>query len=94
MKIKPMFDRIIAKEIGQEKTTKSGIYLPTSASEKPITALIVAVGDGGKVDGEEIKMIVKEGDKVVINKYSTSEFVFDEEKFIIFKQEDILAKID
>lgn len=94
MKIKPMFDRVIAKEIEKEKTTKSGIFIPTSASEKPITAKIVAVGEGGMVDGNEIKMIVKEGDEVIINKFSTSEFVLDEEKFIIFRQEDILAKID
>lgn len=94
MKIKPMFDRIIAKEISPEKTTKSGIFLPTSAQEKPITASVVSVGDGGCVGGEEIKMIIHEGDKIMINKYATSEFVFEDEKFIIFKQEDILAKLD
>ena len=94
MKVKPMFDRIIAKEIAQEKTTKSGIFIPTSATEKPITAKVVAVGDGGKVGGEEVKMIIKEDDLIIINKYATSEFEIDGEKFIIFRQEDILAKID
>lgn len=94
MKIKPMFDRVIAKEIENEKTTKSGIFLPTSAQEKPITVKIVAVGDGGMVDGQEIKMVVKEGDEVILNKFATSEFVFEEEKYVIFKQEDILAKMN
>lgn len=90
MKIKPMFDRVIAKEIDKEKTTKSGIFLPTSAQEKPITVQIVSVGAGTN----ENKMVVNEGEVVLINKYATSEFVFDDEKFVIFKQEDILAKID
>lgn len=94
MKVKPMFDRIIAKEISKEKTTKSGIFIPTSATEKPITAQVVAVGEGGMVSGENVKMIIKENDQILINKYATSEFEVDGEKFIIFRQEDILAKID
>lgn len=94
MKIKPLFDRIILKEVNAGSPTKSGIIMPSSMQEKPITATVIAVGEGEKVDGEKVEIVVKVGDKVVLNKYSASEFNISDEKFLIIKQCDILAKIE
>ena len=91
MKLVPLGDRVVLKQLEAEETTKSGIVLPGQAQEKPQQAEIVAVGPGGMVDGKEIKMEVKVGDKVIYSKYSGTEVKLDGEEYIIVKQSDILA---
>ena len=93
MKLVPLFDKVVLKQLVAEETTKSGIVLPGQAKEKPQQAEVVAVGPGGVVDGKEITMQVKEGDKVIYSKYSGTEVKIDEEDYIIVKQADILAII-
>ncbi len=94
MNIKPLADRVVIKMLESEETTKSGIVLPGSAKEKPQMAEVVAVGPGGVVDGKEIVMEVKVGDKVISSKYAGTEVKFDGVEYIILRQSDILAKID
>ncbi len=94
MKIKPLADRVVIKMIEAEETTKSGIILAGSAKEKPQVAQIVAVGPGGLVDGNEITMYVKVGDKVITSKYSGSEVKVDGDEFVIVRQSDILAIVE
>lgn len=95
MKITPLFDRVVVKEIEHKETeTAGGILLPTSAQERPCIAQVIAVGEGGIVDGNEIKMILKVGDKVLYNKFTASEFKLDGETVFILKQDDILAKVE
>ena len=94
MKLVPLFDRIVLKQLAAEETTKSGIVLPGQAKEKPQQAEVVAVGPGGVVDGKEVTMQVKVGDKVIYSKYAVSEVEVDEEKYVIVKQNDILAIIE
>ena len=89
--IKPLADRVLIKMIENEETTKSGIILAPAAKEKPSVAKVLAVGPGGTVDGKEIKMYVKTGDKVVITKYAGTEIKYEGEDYIIVKQNDILA---
>ena len=91
MKLVPLFDRVVLKQLVAEETTKSGIVLPGQAKEKPQQAEVIAVGPGGVVDGKEIKMQVKPGDKVIYSKYSGTEVKVEEEDYIIVKQNDILA---
>ena len=91
MKLVPLGDRVVIKALVAEETTKSGIVLPGQAKEKPQQAEVVAVGPGGNVDGKEIKMYVKTGDKVVITKYAGTEIKYEGEDYIIVKQNDILA---
>ena len=91
MNIKPLQDRVVIKMLEAEETTKSGIILTSAAKEKPQIAEIVAVGPGGVVDGNEIKMEVKVGDKVLISKYAGTEVKVDGEEYTILKQSDILA---
>ena len=91
MTIKPLADRVVIKMLEAEETTKSGIILTSAAKEKPQIAEIVAVGPGGMVDGNEIKMEVKVGDKVLISKYAGTEVKLDGEEYTILKQSDILA---
>jgi len=93
MKLKPLADRVILKMTDAEEKTKSGIILTGSAKEKPQVAEVIEVGPGGLVDGKEIKMVVKKGDKVVTNKYSGTEIKIDNEEYIIVKQSDILAVV-
>jgi len=93
MKIKPLFDRVLIKQVEAEETTKSGIVLPGNAQEKPQEAEVLAVGPGGVVDGKEVKMQVKVGDRVIYSKYSGTEIKFDGKECIIVKQSDILAVI-
>ena len=93
MNIKPLADRVVLKMLEAEETTKSGIVLPGQNKEKPQQAEVLAVGPGGMVDGKEIKMEVKVGDKVIYSKYSGTEVKIDEEEYIIVKQADILAII-
>lgn len=91
MELKPLCDRVVIKQLEAEETTKSGIVLPSNAKEKPQQAVVVAVGPGGVVDGKEVKMEVKKGDKVIYSKYAGTEIKLDEEELIIVKQGDILA---
>ena len=93
MKLVPLFDRVVLKQLVAEETTKSGIVLPGQAKEKPQQAEVIAVGPGG-VDGKEITMQVKPGDKVIYSKYSGTDVEVDEEKYVIVKQNDILAVIE
>ncbi len=94
MNIKPLGDRVVIKKVEAEETTKSGIVLPGSAKEEPQMAEIVAVGPGGVVDGKEITMEVKVGDKVIFSKYAGTEVKFDGEEYTILRQNDILAIIE
>ena len=94
MTIKPLFDRVLIKQLEAEETTKSGIVLPGGAKEKPQEAEVIAVGPGGVVDGKEITMQVKKGDRVIYSKYSGTEVKMDNEDYIIVKQSDILAVIE
>ena len=94
MKLVPLADRVVLKQLEAEQTTKSGIVLPGQEKEKPQQAEVIAVGPGGVVDGKEIKMEVKVGDKVIYSKYAGTEVKLDDEKFIIVKQSDILAVIE
>lgn len=94
MKLVPLGDRVVLKQLEAEQTTKSGIVLPGQEKEKPQQAEVIAVGPGGLVDGKEVKMQVKPGQKVIFSKYTGNEVKIDEEKFIIVKQGDILAVIE
>lgn len=94
MKLKPLVDKVVAKMCEAEETTKSGIILTAAAKEKPQIAEVIAVGPGGLVDGKEIQMTVKAGDKVVMNKYSGSEVKLDDEELVIIKISDILAIVE
>ena len=94
MKLAPLFDRVVLKQLVAEETTKSGIVLPGQAKEKPQQAEVVAVGPGGVVDGKEVTMQVKVGDKVLCSKYSGTDFKVDGKDFTIIKQSDILAIVE
>ena len=94
MKIEPLFDRVVIKQIDKETTTASGILLPGNSKEKPQIATVVTVGTGGIIDGKEIKMVISVGDKILYQKYGGSEFKFDNEDYIILRQSDVLAKIN
>lgn len=94
MKLVPLGDRIVLKELDAEETTKSGIVLPGQAQEKPQQAEIIAVGPGGVVDGKEIKMEVKVGDKVIYTKYAGTNVKLDGEEYIIVRQNDVLAVVE
>ena len=94
MKIKPLADRVVVKSVEAEETTKSGIILAGSAKEKPQVAEVVAVGPGGLVDGKEVKMTVKVGDKVITSKYSGTEVKCDGTEYNIVRQSDILAIVE
>ena len=94
MTLKPLSDRVVIKMLEAEETTVSGIILAGSAKEKPQVAEVIAVGPGGVVDGKEIVMQVKAGDKVITSKYSGSEVKVDGEEFVVVKQGDILAIVE
>jgi len=91
MKIKPLSDRVVLKSLENEEKTVSGIVLPGASKEKPQLAEVVAVGPGGIVDGNEVKMNVSVGDKVIYSKYAGTEVKIDGEELIIVRQSDILA---
>lgn len=93
MKLVPLGDRVVLKQCEAEETTKSGIILAGTAQEKPQEAEVVAVGPGGNVDGKEVTMQVKVGDKVIYSKYAGNEVKLDGEEYIIVKQNDILAVV-
>lgn len=94
MKIKPLGDRVVLKAIEAKETTKSGIILSGSAKEEPAVAEVVAVGPGGNVEGNEIEMVIKVGDKVLTSKYAGNEVKVDEDEFTIVRQSDILAIVE
>ena len=92
--IKPLADRVLIKMMESEETTKSGIILAGKAQEKPQVAEVLAVGPGGKVDGNEVEMYVKAGDRVIVSKYAGTEVKYEGEEYIIVKQNDILAIVE
>lgn len=94
MRVRPLGDRVVIKKLEAEEKTKSGIVLTGTAKEKPQEAEVVAVGPGGMVDGKEVKMEVKVGDKVLFSKYSGTEVKVDGEEYTIIKQDDILAVVE
>ena len=94
MKLKPLADRVIIKMVEAEETTKGGIILTGAAKEKPEVAEIIEVGPGGMVDGKEVTMQVKEGQKVVYSKYAGTEIKIDGEEYKIVRQSDILAIVE
>ena len=94
MSIKPLADRVVIKLVEAEETTKSGIILAGSAKEKPQVAQVIAVGPGGIVDGKEVVMYVKVGDKVLTSKYSGTEVKVDGQEYTIVRQSDILAVVE
>lgn len=94
MSIKPLADRVVIKLVEAEETTKSGIILAGSAKEKPQVAEVIAVGPGGNVDGKDIQMYVKVGDKVLTSKYSGTEVKLDGTEYTIVRQSDILAVVE
>ena len=93
MKLAPLGDRVVLKQLEAEETTKSGIVLPGNAQEKPQQAEINAVGPGGSLDGKEVEMQVAVGDKVIYSKYAGTEVKLDGEEFIVVRQNDIVAKV-
>lgn len=94
MKIKPLFDRIVIEACETEEKTKSGIVLPTGAQEKPQLAVVLAVGPGGIIDGKEVTMQLKAGDKILYSKYAGSEFKLDGKEVTILRQSDVLAIVE
>ena len=94
MKLVPLGDRVVLKQVEAEETTKSGLILTTSAQEKPQEAEVIAVGPRGMVDGKEVTMQVKPGDKVIYSKYAGNEVKLEGEEYIIVRQNDILAVVE
>ncbi len=94
MKLIPLGDKVVLQQLVAEETTKSGIVLPGQAKEKPQQAVVIAVGPGGIVDGKEVVMQVKVGDKVIYSKYAGTEVKLEDEEFIIVKQNDIVAVVE
>ena len=94
MKLVPLADRVIVKQVEAEETTKGGIILTSAAQEKPQIFEVIAVGPGGVIDGNEVAMTVKTGDKVITGKYSGTEVKMDGNEYTIVKQSDILAVVD
>ena len=94
MKLKPLADRVVLKMTEAEETTKSGIILTASAQEKPSIAEVIEVGPGGMVDGNEVKMYINVGDKVITSQYSGTKVKLDSEEYTIVKQSDILAIVE
>ena len=94
MTVKPLSDRVVIKNVEAEETTKSGLILTSAAKEKPQMAEVLAVGPGGMVDGKEVTMQVKVGQKVIYSKYAGTEVEIDGEELIIVRQSDILAVVE
>ena len=93
MKLKPLGDRVVVKQLEAEETTKSGIILTGTAKEKPQEAEVVAVGPGGMIEGKEVKMEVSVGDKVIYSKYAGTDVKIENDEYIIVRQSDILAVV-
>ena len=94
MKLKPLADRVVIKQVEAKEVTKGGIILPNQAKEKPQEAEVLAVGPGGIVDGKEVVMYVKPGDKIIYSKYAGTEIKLNDEEVIIVRQNDILAIVE
>ena len=94
MTLKPLADRVVIKRLEAEETTKGGIILTAAAKEKPDLSIVVAVGPGGMVDGKEVRMILKPGDKVITSKYMGTEVKIDGEQLTIVKQSDVVAIVE
>ena len=94
MKLRPLFDKVVLKKAEAEETTKGGIILTGAAKEKPDVSVVVAVGEGGIVDGKEVKMVLSVGDKVIVGKYSGTEVKLDGEEYTVVSQSDILAVVE
>ena len=94
MKLKPLFDRVVVKVAEEQDAQVGGIFLPSAAKEKQEIATVIAVGEGGLIDGKDVKMVVKVGDKIVYGKYAGSQFKIDGEEVTIIKQSDILAIVE
>ena len=94
MNVKPLFDRVVIKNVETEEVTKGGIVLPGSAKEKPQMAEVLAVGPGGLVDGKDVKMHVQVGQKVIYSKYAGTEVKLDDQELILVRQSDILAVVE
>ena len=94
MRLVPLGDRVVLKQVEAEETTASGIVLPGQAQEKPQEAEVIAVGPGGVVDGKDIKMELKVGDKVLLSKYAGTEVKVDGEEYTILRQSDVLAIVE
>lgn len=94
MKLRPLFDKIVVKQVKEKEQTVGGIFLPTAAQEKQEIAVVVAVGEGGIIDGKDVKIVVKVGDKVLYSKYAGSTFKLDGEEVTVIKQSDILAIVE
>jgi chaperonin GroES len=94
MILKPLADKVVVKRLEAEEKTKGGLYLSSGAQEKPETFEVVAAGPGGVVDGNEVKMEVKTGDKIILGKYSGTTVKVDEEEYTIVRQNDILAIVE
>ena len=94
MTLKPLADRVVITRLEAEETTKGGIILTAAAKEKPDLSVVVAVGPGGMVDGKEVKMILKPGDKVITSKYMGTEVKIDGEQLTIVKQSDVVAIVE
>ena len=94
MKLVPLGDRVVLKQLVAEETTKSGIVLPGQNKEKPQQAEVIAVGPGGVIDGKEVTMQVSVGQKVIFSKYSGTEVKLEDEEYIVVKQSDILAVVE
>ena len=94
MKLSPLGDKVVLKQLEAEETTASGIVLPGNAQEKPQQAEVIAVGPGGVVDGKEVKMQVSVGDKVIYSKYASTEVKLGDEEFIVVRQNDIVAIVE
>ena len=94
MNLRPLGDRVVIKRVEAEETTKGGIILTSAAKEKPQMAEVIAVGPGGIVDGKEVKMELKAGDKVIFSKYAGSEVKFEGQEYIILSEKEILAVVE
>lgn len=94
MTLKPLFDKVVVKKLEEKEQSVGGIFLPTAAQEKQEVAEVIAVGNGGVIDGKEVVMIVKPGDKVLYSKYAGSQFKIDGQEVTIVKQSDILAIVE
>ncbi len=91
MNLKPLFDRVILKNLNKQSKTKSGIIIPESVGDEPLYAKVIAVGNGDNFDGNNAQMAVSVGDKVLYNKYGATEFKCDDEEYVILRQSDILG---
>lgn len=94
MKIKPLFDRIVIEQFKANEKSKGGLFLPTESQEKPQMAKVVYVGEGGKLNGEEIEFFVKPGDTIFYSKFAGMEYTFEEKVYTIIRQSDILAVLE